>query len=75
MVRPPSQMSWRIRPRNRGLQQLKEMVAILVIDENLALLIAPRRDMIPTASSLDSQRPRPSHGDSLFRCVCQINNQ
>jgi hypothetical protein len=36
---------------NRCLQQLKKMAAILVIDENLAPLVAPRRDMIPTASS------------------------
>ena len=50
---------------NRCLQELKKMAAILVIDENLAPLMATRRDMIPIASSLDSQWPRHSHRDSL----------
>src|SRR5688572_28602563 len=44
------------------------MAAILVIDENLAPLMAPRRDMIPTARSLDSQRPRHTPRGP-FRCA------
>src|SRR5437764_13046841 len=37
-------------------QQLQEMAPVLVIAENIATLIAARREVIPTSNPLNSQR-------------------